>query len=81
MPKRPEQSPVILQKSGEGAFTSVTGFTLPPPPDDCESQQLMDWGSVTSIVMASHVNLALKLRMVEAYTARWDVSTVDEDKE
>ncbi len=77
MPKTPTQRPVYLNRSGEGEFASVNGFNVPGPPEGCESQQLMDWGSTLAVLASPH-NMGIKLRMIEAYCARYSIGTTDD---
>ena len=75
MPKTPDQPPVSLRKTGDGDFTMITGWNVPMPPEGCESQQMMDWGSTVAIVTAAHLDHTAKLRMIQTYCERWDVGT------
>ncbi len=36
-----------------------TDMTLPRPPEECESQQMMDWGSVLAVVAIDTLNFHL----------------------
>ena len=69
-----KQSPVLLQVANVGTATeSVIGFTLPMPPDGCESMQLIHHGAVTAHLMAPHCGLMLRLRSIEAYATLWGI--------
>lgn len=70
--KTPVQLPIVLNRAGEGPWATVEGAHVPFPPDGCESQQLMDWGSVHAVA-TSQVSLPMKLRVVQAYADRWGV--------
>ncbi len=75
MPKTPPQAPIKLLRQGDGMFGTVADAMVPKPPIDCESQQLMDWGSTVSVMGHPKIDMAMKLRVVEAYAERWDIPT------
>ncbi len=75
MPKTPVQAPIKIKKQGDGMFASVSDALVPQPPEGCESQQMMDWGATVAVMKHEHINLPLKLRMVEAYAQRWGIAT------
>ena len=72
-----EQTPIQLQYSGtDPAFRTVVNFRIHDPPQGCESQQLMDWGSVMAVI-AVQIDTARKTRIIEAYAMRWSIPTVE----
>ena len=71
------QKPIRLQVANMGQLTeSVIGFSVPFPPEGCESQQLIEIGSVTAIIYAGHIGLTGKLRAIQAYANIWDIEIV-----
>ena len=75
MPKSPEQPAITLSRSGDGQWSSVNGMNIPAPPEGCETQQLMDWGSVIAVLQAPWIDMSRKLRVAEAYAERWEIPT------
>ena len=70
------QPPIELKYAGGGPFRTVQAFTVPDPPEGCESEQLLDWGSVLA-VLAVPIDNARRSRVIEAYALRWGIETVD----
>lgn len=78
MPKNPEQPPIWLWQKGEGDFRTVQGINVQAPPEGCESMQLMDWCGVCYIIVGSHKDMPMKLRVVQAYAERYDIPITDQ---
>lgn len=77
--KAVHQEDIQLLVQGEGAFRTVKIAFVPEPPNDCESQQIFDWGTTIAVMRLGHISVAGQLRLVQAYAERWHISTREVD--
>ena len=75
MPKSQTQPAITMVRAGDGPWSTVTSVSVPPPPDGCETQQLMDWASVLAVFAVSAIDMPMKLRVAGAYAERWGIET------
>ncbi len=75
MPKTPTQPAITLIREGDGPWATITGADVPEPPDDCESQQVMEWATVLSFfrIDPAKCPLHVKLRVASTYAERWGI--------
>ncbi len=75
MPKTPPQPPITLIRQGDGPWATIVSATVPEPPEDCESQQLLQWAAVLSFfqIPRAECPMHVKLRVASTYAERWGI--------
>lgn len=67
------KAPIYLGTTGSGVTETVVSVHVSAPDEECETQQLMDFGVVRMMMADQHADISFKIRFVSAYSDRWSI--------
>lgn len=74
--KQVTQAPIKVTLNSVLGVQQIRGVEVPPPPDGCESQQVIDYAAVVSffgITRQSNLPSTQQLRPLQVYAERWSI--------